>query len=277
MDFLRIPRDIVTVEPSVVFTVFGYPIANSTLMLGVVVAIVAAISVYVLRRFVLRPTGVQNAIEALYEAIHGVISQIVGSERRTNSIFPLIASLFVFIIISNVLGLVPGIGEILWGDTQVFRTATSDFNTTFALALGVVVLLQVISIKEWGIFAYLGKYFQFAEVYRGFKKSIGDGLNACINFGIGLLDIVGEIAKVVSLSLRLFGNMFAGSVLATVILSGIAIIVPAMWMSLSLLSAVVQTMVFSFLVAAYYTLAIKPDEAHTASPTPPTDSSSKDG
>ena len=261
MDFLRIPREIATVEPSIVFKIFGYPVANSTLMLLVVVVLTGLVAVYVTRRASLSPARMQNVIEVLYERIYGIVAQIVGDERRATLVFPAVAALFVFILVSNILGLVPGLGEIQFAGTQVFRTATSDFNTTFALALGAVLVLQWVSVREWGILAHLGKYFQFAEVYRGFKKGIGAGINALVGFAIGLLDIVGEVAKVVSLSLRLFGNMFAGQVLATIILGGVALAIPALWMSMSLLSAIVQTMVFAFLVTAYYTLAIKPEDA----------------
>lgn len=264
-DLLQQPREIPTIGPSVVFDIHGFPIANSSLMLGVVILLVIGTGIYLWRNAAVRPGKVQNAIEVLYEYIVGAITQIVGNERRAAQVFPLVGTLFVFILLSNILGLVPGLGDITYNGVQVFRTATSDFNTTFALALGVVLTLQLVSIREWGFFAHIGKFFKFKEVYQGFRSSISDGFIAIIEFFIGLLDIVGEFAKVVSLSLRLFGNMFAGTVLAVVITGGITIAIPAAWMGMSLLSAVVQTLVFSFLAAAYYTLAIKPDGAPSSS------------
>jgi F-type H+-transporting ATPase subunit a len=106
----------------------------------------------------------------------------------------------------------------------------------------------------------LGKFFKFKEVFLGFKKGFMEGFMAVIDFGIGLLDIVGELAKDVSLSLRLFGNMYAGEVLATLILGAFAFVLPLTWTTMSLLSGTVQALVFGSLVTAYYMLAIKPDE-----------------
>ena len=83
---------------------------------------------------------------------------------------------------------------------------------------------------------------------------------ALIDFFVGVLDIIGEVAKVISLSLRLFGNMFAGQVLALILLGALAYIVPSVWLAMNLFVGVLQALVFSALVAAYYMLAVKPDE-----------------
>lgn len=257
--FIRIQRSIAPLEPDTIFSIAGFPISNSTTMLFVVVGLIAAAGFIFRRRARLIPQGFQNVVELFYDAVLGVVTQIVGDTRRAERIFPLIFTLIVFIGLSNVLGLVPGLSSITIEGANLFRTATSDFNTTFAIALAMVVFLQIVTIREWGLLAYIGKFIQIREVIQGFRQGVGAGVTALINFFIGLLDIVSEIAKIVSLSLRLFGNMFAGEVLATVILGSIAFVVPALWMSMGLLSAVVQTMVFSFLVTAYYTLSLKPE------------------
>lgn len=256
---LRIKRSLLPLESETIFSVGGFPITNSTLMLVLVVALVIVAGIVLNRRRSLVPGGFQNVIELFYESVLGIVASITGSMKRAEGVFPLIAALFVFIGLSNTLGLIPGISSITVNGANLFRTATSDFNTTFALALAMVLLLQFVSIKEIGILGYLGKFFQFHDVYKGFKQGIAAGMVAVINFFIGLLDIVSEAAKVVSLSLRLFGNMFAGEVLATIVLGSIAFGIPALWMSMNLLAAVVQTMVFSFLVTAYYTLSLRPE------------------
>ena len=260
-EFLRIKRSIAPLGSEAVFEVGGFPVTNTTLMLLLVIGIVAAAGFAFVSTAQRIPGGFQNLIELFYEAVFNVVRQITGSNRRAEGIFPLVFALIVFIGLSNVLGLVPVLSSITFDGVSVFRTATSDFNTTFALAFAMVLFLQIVTIREWGLLAYIGRFFQFHGVIKGFRQGIGAGMTAVINFCIGLLDIVSEIAKIISLSLRLFGNMFAGEVLATVILGGIAFIVPALWMSMSLLSAVVQTMVFAFLVTAYYTLALKPEES----------------
>ncbi len=259
-EFLQFKRNLSPINSDTIFSPWGIPITNSTMMLFVLLGIVILAAVFLKRKNNLNPGTFQSVLEVFYEGVLKVVTQIVGNERRAAQIFPLIGTLFVFIGLSNLLGLVPGLSSFTLDGKNIFRTATSDFNTTFALAFSMILLLQVVNIKEWGILAYFGKFFQFHLVIKGFRQGLASGMTAVINFFIGLLDIVSEFAKVVSLSLRLFGNMFAGDVLATVILGGVAFVVPALWMSMSLLSAVVQTLVFSCLVTAYYTLAIKPDE-----------------
>ena len=83
---------------------------------------------------------------------------------------------------------------------------------------------------------------------------------AIIDFLIGLLDIISEVAKVISLSLRLFGNMYAGEVLAGVVLGAFALIVPTPLVAMSILVAVLQAVVFGSLTAAYYTLAVQKED-----------------
>jgi len=262
-DFFRLKRAITPLESETVFSLFGFPINNSTITLFLLIAILVVASIVLFKKARVIPGVFQSVLEIFYEAVFGVVQQITGSKKAAERIFPLIGTLFVFILLSNLLGLVPGLSSISIAGTPLFRTPTSDFNTTFALAVAMVLFLQAVSISETSVRGYLGKFFQFAQVYRGFKEGISSGLIAVLNFFIGLLDIVSELAKVVSLSLRLFGNMFAGDVLAVVILGGVAYGLPALWMSMNLLAAVVQTMVFSFLITAYYTMSLAPKSSRS--------------
>jgi len=263
--YLRIKRSITPIEAETIFSVGDFPITNSTLMLFVVILLVILAGILLKRWININPGRFQNTIEILYEKLIGAVMGITGTRERAEKIFPLIGAIFVFIILSNSLSFLPGLSSLTFDGKNIFRTATSDFNTTFGLAVVMVGFIQFINIKEVGIFEYIGKFFQFGGLVRGFRKGIGEGFVSVINFFIGLLDIVSEFAKVVSLSLRLFGNMFASEVLATVIIGGLAFGLPAIWMSMSMLSGVVQTLVFSFLVTAYYTMALKPLEKKSGS------------
>jgi F-type H+-transporting ATPase subunit a len=260
MDFLRFPREIAEVSPDIVFTIGSVHIANSTLYL-VLIALVLGVSSWMLSRsLTVFPGRAQLVVESIYEWVSDLISQITRNDERTKAILPVVGSIFVFIAASNFSGLLPGVSSITYDGTSVFRTPTSDFNTTFALAFGSIIAINVISVYEWGIFGYLGKFFKFKEVYLGFRKGIGAGFIAIIEFFIGLLDIVGEITKVVSLSLRLFGNMYAGEILTTILIGSFAFFVPALWMAMGVLAATVQTIVFTALVTVFYTLSIKDDK-----------------
>lgn len=261
MNFLQIDRAISGIQPDIVFSIFGYPISNTTLLLSFLALIIFLFSYFGVRKFVWNPTRVQAVFEILYEGIVGLIDQITGNKKLSEKILPLIGALLVFIGLSNLVGLiVPGLTSITYDGISIFRTPTSDFNTTFALAVSCILITHIVSIIDWGFFGHIGKFLQFKEIYQGFKKSPGEGAMAIVGFFIGLLDIIGEFAKIIALSLRLFGNMYAGEVLMLVIFGGLAYFLPSLWVAMSLLSAVVQAIVFSLLVAAYYTLAIKPPD-----------------
>ena len=176
-------------------------------------------------------------------------------------LLPLIGTLFLFIGLSNIIGLIPGLTAIVYNGVPVFRTPTNDFNMTFSIATAMIILTQFASMKRFGFFGHLSKYFKFGHVIRSFKKGFGAGAISIIDFLIGLLDIISEFAKVISLSLRLFGNMYAGEVLAAVLLGVFAIVVPAPWTAMNLLVGFLQAMVFGALTASYYVLAVEPDEA----------------
>lgn len=256
----RLEREISSVNPETIFSIGSFRISNTTLLSLLILFALIGFCFFSVRKFKLRPNKTQTLVEFLVEQMIGLISQITGSKKHAEIIFPLVASMFVYIGISNLISIVPGLTSITIDGKALFRSPTADFNTTFGLALGSIVLLNFISLRDYGFFGYIGKFFKFKDIVLGFKKGIMDGFMAIIDFGIGLLDIVGEIAKIVSLSLRLFGNMYAGEVLATLILGAFAYVLPLTWTAMSLLSGVIQALVFGSLVTAYYMLAIKPED-----------------
>lgn len=257
-DIFFIQRDIPGLDPEILFTVGGYPIANSTFFIFVIILAFLVGTFFVFRKFTLRPGGFQVAVEAIYEGILGLVDQITSNRKRSQIIFPVIGAMLVYLAVANLIGLIPGLENITLNGTPLFNTPTADFNTTFGLALGAVIIINIISIIEWGPFAYVGKFVPLHKVYQGFRKGIGAGFMSIIDFLLGVLDIIGEFAKVISLSLRLFGNMYAGQVLAVILLGAFAYIIPSVWLAMNLFVGLLQAMVFASLVAAYYMLAIKP-------------------
>ena len=253
----RIHREITNVNPASIINIGNFKIANTTLASFLILVFFILFSYFAIRKYKINPNKSQTIVEILLESMLDLLTQITGSIKYAKVLFPLIASLFLYIGFSNLMGIIPGIMSIEWNGLPVFRSPTSDFNTTVGLALGSVVLTNAISIKDWGFFGHLDKFFKFKDVYNGFKGGLKSGFLSIIDFAIGLLDIVGEIAKVVSLSLRLFGNMYAGEILAGLILGSFAYGIPILWTSMSLLSGVVQAIVFGSLTTAYYMLAVK--------------------
>lgn len=257
MDFFRFQRPIPPIGPETVFEVFGFPIANTTLYLFVIAAALFIASFIGTKKLALVPGKVQGVVESIYETLTGFIMSITKTRERADKVFPIIGAIFVFVGLANFGGLIPGIGTIQYDGVSIFRTGTADFNTTFALALGSVIVINIISIRDWGVLGHLNKFFKVKEVVAGFRQGLKPGMMAIVEFFVGLLDIIGEVAKVLSLSLRLFGNMYAGEVLMTILIGSFAFVVPSLWLAMSVLSALVQTIVFGALVTVFYMLAIK--------------------
>jgi F-type H+-transporting ATPase subunit a len=261
LNFFRIEGDIPGVAPDVVFRIFGWPISNTALQIFFILILVILFNIFVIRKFKLKKIGrVQHFVEWLYEGMVGFTIQIAGSRKKAQDIMPLILSLFIFVGLANLINFIPGLTSITWNGVTIFRTPTSDFNTTFSMALAVLLFVQFATIKATGIFAYVGRFLQFKQVFLAFRKSIGEGFLAIVNFFIGILDILSEIAKVFSLSLRLFGNIYAGEVLLVVILGAFAYAIPSVWLAFSLFIGIIQAVVFGALSAAYYGASVPDPE-----------------
>lgn len=264
-DFLRLQRDPVSVEPHIFAEFLGIPVTNTLLTSMLLTLLIAAFGFWGRHWFALIPGKVQNAFELLYEEMLNLIQQITADRSLATEVFPLIAALFVYIGLSNLITLLPGLGSITLAGESLLRTPTSDINLPLALAAGSILVMNARAIVSFGLFSYVGRYLKAKELIAGFRTGLKEGFIALVEFFVGLLDILFEFAKVISLSFRLFGNMFAGELLAVLVLGAVAYALPAVWMSMNLLFAVVQALVFGALVAAYYTLAVKPEGDPTES------------
>lgn len=254
--FLQIKQHIPSIEAHTLFEVGSFPVKDSFLMIIFLTFVFIGLSFFV-ARFKLIPSKFQSFCEYIYESILNLMTQVIGSEHRAKVALPIVGSVMLYIGVANLIPLVPGLLAFRFGEYHLLRPATADFNTTFGLALAVVVVTQLIGIKEWGFFTFISRYFPVHEVIHSFKKGIGAGLESIIHLFVGLLELIGEAAKAISLSMRLFGNIFAHEVLTVVIIGALAYVLPVVWMGFGILVGVVQAMVFGILVSIYYGMVIK--------------------
>lgn len=212
------------------------------------------------------PNKVQHLFEMFYEQVFAFILSIVGDKKRAETIVPYVGALMTYLLIANLLPMMPGVSglyvSIAGEHIPLLRGATTDFNTTFGLALAVIVTMQIVGMREQGVLGYLSHFIQIKQVYKGFRKSFGEGAVSLVGFFVGLIEIISEFAKMLSLSLRLFGNLFAHEVLTVILLGAFAYGVPAIWMGMGFLVGVVQSIVFVALVTVYYSLVLKKDDNH---------------
>jgi len=253
---LGFERALTPIQPDIVFSIGNFGIANSTLMIVLLALLFLALGVFGVRKFTMVPGTFQSIIEMIYESILGLVQQITGDRYHAEKIFPVIATILVYFALANVIAIVPGLTDITYNGIAIFRTPTSDFNTAFGVSLAAVLVLNYVSLREYGFIGYLGNFFNIKGVINGFRKSIMDGFIGLVELFVGMLDIIGEIAKVVSLSFRLFGNVYAGQVLAIIILGAVAVGLPTIWTVMSGFTGILQGMVFASLVAVYYTLSL---------------------
>ena len=188
---------------------------------------------------------------------------MTGDKSRARKFLPIVGSIFLFVLFSNWLGLLPGTGsigvyELMHGEVELvplLRPAASDLNMTLAIAVFAVLFSHIMGIMAIGPMNHISKFFNLRGIIMAFKKGPMAIAVAVIEFGVGLIELVSEFAKVLSLSLRLFGNIFAGEVLITVMLGLFAYFLPLPFMFLELLVGAVQATVFAMLTLAYLTVA----------------------
>lgn len=210
------------------------------------------------------PKGILNFFEGLLEFLYKYIDQVTGDRKKSIRFLPIVGTFFFFILISNWVGLLPGIGSIgRWlvheGHTELvplFRPANTDLNMTLAMAVLAVFASHFLGIITIGFFKYANKFIKLGDLWTAAKSGKPvNMLTAFVEFFVGIIEIFSEVAKMVSLSLRLFGNVFAGEVLLTVLASLIAFFIPLPFMALELLVGLIQAVVFSMLTLVYLTMA----------------------
>jgi F-type H+-transporting ATPase subunit a len=252
---------------------------NSILVALIVVAVVLWFARRATKDIKLVPDGPQNAFEAVVEMLYDTLEEIVGP-KMVSKIFSLLATLFVFILTANWFGLLPGVGSIGFGvktgpltlseiKEPLLRPATADLNMTLAMALVFMVLWLYWSLQEMGLGGFLKHMF---GVKGGLKGVMAMAL-APIFFMVGIIEVVSIAFRPVSLSLRLFGNVFAGETLLNTMLTlgktlglpeivsyVMSVIIPIPFYGLELLVGLLQAMVFTLLCAVYVTLSTSHDE-----------------
>lgn len=230
--------------PEKLLEIKGWPVSNTLLMSWISMALLIVFSFFVKSRLKAIPGKVQNLTEAIIEAMENFMTTVTGDKEKTKKFFPLIATLFIFILISNWMGILPGVGSIGIIEHEklvpFFRSTNSDINMTLALAIISVMATQIFGISMVGFFRHFSKFISFKDP---------------IQFFTGILELIAEVAKIISFSFRLFGNIFAGEVLLMVIFFLVPLIVPLPFLFLEIFVGFIQALVFAMLTLVFLTVA----------------------
>jgi F-type H+-transporting ATPase subunit a len=265
---INIPR--VSLPAEELFKIGPLEITNSNLTMMVVMVAILLFFIAVVRKLAIIPGRRQALAELAVDGLLGFTVSTAGSRSLGRKIFPLAATLFIFILCANYSGLLPGVGSIYikkdvvvtpseissltaaqqarvikkadglqyLHDEQVpiFRSPNADLNMTLAMALIVVVLVQYLGIRAHGPGGYVKELFTPAF--------------------LGPIHIIGELSRIVSLAFRLFGNIFGGEVLVTMMYALTFVLIPTVFLGLELFFGLIQALVFTILTIIYIQLAV---------------------
>jgi len=231
------------------FSFFGFPITNTLLMSWIVVGILILAAQLIGQGIKIVPGSFQNVFELFVEKFLGIMEGVLGSRKNAEHYFPLVGTIFIFILTSNWLGIFPGVGSVglyeeVYGKqlfVPLFRSAASDLNLTLALGVLAVFLINVSGVAAVGVRAHLGKFFSF---------------KGPLSFFVGILEFISEFAKIISFSFRLFGNIFAGEVLLIIVSFLAPFGAPLPFLFLEIFVGFVQALVFAMLTMVFISIAV---------------------
>jgi F-type H+-transporting ATPase subunit a len=258
-----------------IFHVGGFTITNSLITSWIAVAILVIFFVALFKKLKNPPAGgpkgVQNIFEMLLESALDLGDSVTGDRKKTEKFLPISLTLFLFVLVNNWLGLLPGVGTIGFvesGNGQnvfvpLLRGGTADLNTTLAIALIAVVLSHIMGVVTIGVWKHLNKFVNFEaflEIPRKIKQEPTIVLINPIKAFVGVVEVIGEVAKVASLSFRLFGNIFAGEVLLASMMALFAFILPLPFIFLEIIVGIIQALIFAMLALVFMTISTTAEE-----------------
>ena len=247
-----------TLASETVAHIGSFEIRNTLIMAWLAMAVVFVLVFFARRtKFKEIPGRFQAFLELIVEGLFGFFDSIIGDKKQTRTFFPLIATIFLFLMLANWMGILPGVGSItipeeIHGEMlnlPIFRSMNADVNMTLAIALISVISTQLFGIAALGVMPYANKF--FVAPWR-------DPIGAFV----GILELIAEMAKIISFSFRLFGNIFAGEVLLVVISYLMPYLAPIPFLGLELFVGFIQALVFSMLTAVFLKMAVTAHGGH---------------
>ncbi|MFA6300985.1 MAG: F0F1 ATP synthase subunit A [Candidatus Paceibacterota bacterium] len=250
----------------------NFTITNALFTSWIVVAVIVVLSVVLRAKLKEIPGKLQGVFEMVIDGALGLCDQVTNDRKTSLKIFPIAISVFFFVLINNWFGILPlgGFGILEQGEhgmlfVPLLRGGTADINTTIALATMAVLGANLFGVFSIGLWKTFNKYVNLKVLGGIFTKIRHEPtiiIVAPITFFVGLIEIVGEFAKIASLSFRLFGNVFAGEVLLVSMAALVAYVVPIPFLFLELLVGVIQALIFSILLVVYFTIASSDHDEH---------------
>jgi F-type H+-transporting ATPase subunit a len=268
-------HEAVPLKPTPLFQIGKFVITNSMLVTWIVAAGIIVFAQVATRRIKPIPSGIQNFWEWLVEGLHNFLEGIIGRQLVSKT-FWFFATIFIFILFVNWFGLIPGVGTIGWGhhnpttgvfhvDRPLLRGGNADLNMTTAMAAIFFVLWLIWAIQAQGVGGFLKHLFAPKGETTGILKL----LMAVIFFMVGWLEVVSILFRPISLSFRLFGNIYAGeSILEAMstMIPWLSWLLPIPFYFMEIVVGIVQALVFMLLTAVFTMLIAQHDHGPDQAP-----------
>lgn len=227
-------------------TFFGLPITNTLLSAWLAVLVLLVFAVLSTRRLKLIPGKGQVVLEALVALPYRFVEDTLGSARLAQTVFPIVMTIFLFTLVANWTGLLPWVGAFGTEDhghlVPWLYPANTDLNMTLALAVIAFLTIEFLGIATLGFFRYAGKFLNFSSP---------------IALAVGVMELISEVARLISFSFRLFGNVFAGKVLLLVVMAFVPYILPVPILALEVMVGFIQAAIFAILTLFFVKIAVE--------------------
>ena len=240
----------ISLAPAHIGNLWGFPITSTLLTSWLTVAVLLIGAYFIGKSLRLVPGKGQIAVEGILGFGLGYMEQTLEDKALARKYFPLVMTIFLFILGANFISLLPFIGPIgihnaKGGLTPLFYSVNTDFNIPLALAIIAFIAIEFAGITALGFLKYFNKFVNFKSV---------------IGFIVGIIELISEVARLLTFSFRLFGNIFAGKVLIMLALAFIPYFLPVPLLVYEAFVAVIQAAVFALLTLFFIKIAVT--EAH---------------
>ena len=269
-DWLSVPQPEPEFPAEAVFHLFGFPITNSIVATWLTIIVLVGFSFLVTRRMKLVPGRLQTMLEFAIESLLNFCQSVAG-KHNGRRFFPIVATIFLYVIFNAWLSLLPGFGSIVVhtaeGETHLLMAANTDINTPLSIAVMSFIFVEFFGLRALKL-NYLKKFINVGEFVGGLRHltrgKIGAGLNGIfmgiINIFIGMIETLSEFVRIISFTLRLFGNMTAGEILLLMATFLIPFSFAVVFYGLELLIGFIQALIFSGLTLIFLTIAVTSHE-----------------
>ena len=249
----------IAISPRVLFDIAGFPITDTTIGMWVAMGLLLAFGVWSARSFGVKPSRIQVVFEGILDFFYDQLVVGFGSKERARAFLPLFFAIMTFLLMANLMTLFPVIFDIGYNGGPLVRQPTSDLTFTLALATVSIVGANALAFKISPL-GHLEEFFPLKTILG--IRALSDVGNALIRVVLGVINFIGEGARILSLACRLFGNLFAENVMHVVILSLVPYIAPIPFTLIGIFAGVIQAFVFTILTLQFVTLAASSAQKH---------------